>query len=58
MAMGQTEGQVIIARLHYAIEEASFIAMNMAPEDAYTNIPMADIMMARHEQLYSRLFMS
>ncbi|EXX84844.1 urease accessory protein UreF [Paenibacillus darwinianus] len=58
MSMGQTEGQAMIARLAALTEEGWRIADSLMPEDAYGNVPMADIMMIRHETLYSRLFMS
>lgn len=58
MSMGQTEGQSIIARLTPITTEAWRIAEVMEPEDAYSNMPLAEIAMMRHEQLYSRLFMS
>ncbi|MFC4102736.1 urease accessory protein UreF [Paenibacillus xanthanilyticus] len=58
MAIGQTEGQALIARLTPAAAEAWDAVREMEPEDAYANMPLADIAMIRHETLYSRLFMS
>ncbi|SEO24884.1 urease accessory protein UreF [Paenibacillus sp. OV219] len=58
MSIGQTEGQSIIARLTPIAVEAWRIAESMEPEEAYSNMPLAEIAMMRHEQLYSRLFMS
>lgn len=58
MSIGQTEGQAIIARLTPKAAEAWANAAFMEPEDAYANMPMAEIAMIRHETLYSRLFMS
>lgn len=58
MSMGQTEGQAIIARLAPLTEEGRRITESLAPEEACSNVPMADIMTMRHETLYSRLFMS
>ncbi|WP_223285430.1 urease accessory protein UreF [Paenibacillus sp. PL91] len=58
MSMGQTEGQSLIARLTPLTEEAMEIARELAPEEAYSNMPMAELSMMRHERLYSRLFMS
>jgi urease accessory protein len=58
MAIGQTEGQALIARLTPLIAEAWAEAAGLEPEEAYSNMPMAEIAMIRHETLYSRLFMS
>jgi len=58
MAIGQTEGQAIIARLIPLIAEAAEQTHDLAPEDAYGNTPLAELMAMRHETLYSRLFMS
>lgn len=58
MSIGQTEGQSLIARLSLGIDEATELAMSMRPEEAYSNMPMAELAMIRHEGLYSRLFMS
>lgn len=58
MSMGQTEGQSLIARLTPLTVEAVEIAMKLEPEEAYANMPMAELAMMRHERLYSRLFMS
>ncbi|CAM4204325.1 urease accessory protein [Paenibacillus endophyticus] len=58
MSMGQTEGQFLIAKLTPLTEEAMKIVEKLAPEEAYSNMPMAELAMMRHERLYSRLFMS
>ncbi|WP_246608568.1 urease accessory protein UreF [Paenibacillus agaridevorans] len=58
MSIGQTEGQVLIARLTPLIEDALDLAQGLEPEDAYNNMPMAELGMMGHERLYSRLFMS
>ncbi|WP_424768757.1 urease accessory protein UreF [Paenibacillus sp. sgz302251] len=58
MSIGQTEGQSLIARLTPLIEDALTVARELAPEEAYANMPMAELAMMRHERLYSRLFMS
>lgn len=58
MSIGQTEGQTLIAKLSAQTVEAAELAMQMEPEEAYSNMPMAELAMIRHEQLYSRLFMS
>jgi urease accessory protein len=39
-------------------EEALKVSEELEPEDAYSNMPMAELSMMRHERLYSRLFMS
>ncbi|MFC4776548.1 urease accessory protein UreF [Paenibacillus sp. GCM10023252] len=58
MSMGQTEGQALIAKLIPLTEEAAALAAQLEPEEAYSNMPMAELAMIRHENLYSRLFMS
>jgi urease accessory protein len=58
MSIGQTEGQSIIARLTPLASKAWLAASELEPENAYANMPMAEIAMIRHETLYSRLFMS
>ncbi|MBD3917842.1 urease accessory protein UreF [Paenibacillus sp. PR3] len=58
MSIGQTEGQRLIARLTPLTSEAWRIAEGLEPEEAYSNMPMAELAMMRHETLYSRLFMS
>lgn len=58
MSIGQTEGQALIARLALRTTDAWRITDSLLPEDAHSNVPMADLMMIRHETLYSRLFMS
>lgn len=58
MAIGQTAGQAIIARLIPLVAEGWAIAERLAPEEAYAGAPLAELMAMRHETLYSRLFMS
>lgn len=58
MSIGQTEGQSLIARLTPLTEDALAVAARLQPEEAYSNMPMAELAMIRHERLYSRLFMS
>lgn len=58
MSIGQTEGQSLIARLTPLTEGALELVQALEPEDAYSNMPMAELAMMRHERLYSRLFMS
>ncbi|MDQ6418552.1 urease accessory protein UreF [Paenibacillus sp. LHD-117] len=58
MPIGQTEGQVLIARLTPLIEDALRESDALEPEEAYSNMPMAELGMMAHERLYSRLFMS
>lgn len=58
MSIGQTEGQALIARLIPRTADAWRISEALEPEEAYTNMPLGEIAMIRHEQLYSRLFMS
>ncbi|MGO4693401.1 urease accessory protein UreF [Paenibacillus sp. 2TAB26] len=58
MSMGQTEGQSLVARLIPLTADALEIVRAMDPEQAYSNMPMAEMAMMRHERLYSRLFMS
>lgn len=58
MSMGQTEGQSLLARLIPLTADALKIVRAMEPEQAYSNMPMAEMAMMRHERLYSRLFMS
>ena len=58
MSIGQTEGQVLITKLAARIEDAVAVAEGIEPEEAYTNMPLAELSMIRHEHLYSRLFMS
>jgi len=58
MAIGQTEGQALIARLIPLVAEGWELARRLDPENAYGNAPLAELMAMRHETLYSRLFMS
>ncbi|MFS0727434.1 urease accessory protein UreF [Paenibacillus sp. 1P07SE] len=58
MAIGQTEGQAIIARIAAQTPAAWQLADGMEPHEAWSNMPLAELAMIRHETLYSRLFMS
>jgi urease accessory protein len=58
MSMGQTQGQVLLAKLLPFTESAWQQVAHLDPSDAYTNTPSADLAMMQHETLYSRLFMS
>ncbi|WJH34391.1 urease accessory protein UreF [Paenibacillus sp. CC-CFT747] len=59
MAIGQTEGQRLLASLLPVITEAWKEAEGLDPaEDGFGSVPQADLAMIRHESLYSRLFMS
>ncbi|WP_240548502.1 urease accessory protein UreF [Paenibacillus lignilyticus] len=58
MSIGQTEGQTIIARLTPKTLDAWKAVSGMTPEDAFSFMPISEIAMMRHENLYSRLFMS
>ncbi|WP_127579826.1 urease accessory protein UreF [Paenibacillus koleovorans] len=58
MAIGQTEGQRLIARLLPAVQEAWALAESLDPFDWYSSTPLAETAMMKHEKLYSRLFMS
>ncbi|MFC5532020.1 urease accessory protein UreF [Cohnella yongneupensis] len=58
ISIGQTEAQRITASLFPMLGEAWRAVRDMAPEDAYGAMPLADLAMIRHETLYSRLFMS
>ncbi|GGG19664.1 urease accessory protein UreF [Paenibacillus abyssi] len=58
ISMGQTEGQAIIAKLIPEAMMAWRLIEALEPEDAWTNMPLAELGMIRHETLYSRLFMS
>ncbi|MCD1259831.1 urease accessory protein UreF [Paenibacillus athensensis] len=58
MSMGQTQGQVLLAKLLPLTTAAWRQAADLEPLDAWTNAPAADLAMMQHETLYSRLFMS
>jgi len=58
MAIGQTAGQAVIARLIPLVADGWELAKELDPEDAHACAPLADLMAMRHETLYSRLFMS
>lgn len=58
MSIGQTQGQVLLAKLVPLTEKEWERVAHMDPWDAYTNSPAADLAMMQHETLYSRLFMS
>jgi urease accessory protein len=58
MSIGQTEAQALLASLLLDIGEAWRRVKDAAPEDYYAAAPAMDVYMMRHEELYSRLFMS
>jgi len=58
MSMGQTQGQVLLAKLLPLTTAAWRQVADAEPLDAWTNTPAADLAMMQHETLYSRLFMS
>ncbi|SIQ09791.1 urease accessory UreF family protein [Paenibacillus sp. RU4T] len=58
MAIGQTEAQRMLAMLSADAGRAAGITLGMEPEEAWSNMPYAELAMIRHETLYSRLFMS
>ncbi|WP_020615803.1 urease accessory protein UreF [Paenibacillus daejeonensis] len=58
MSIGQTEGQAIIARCAAQTPAAWEMVRGMQPQEAWSNMPLVEIAMIRHETLYSRLFMS
>lgn len=58
MAIGQTEGQALLAALLPQVERAWQAVRDRDPHEWHAHAPAADIAMMRHETLYSRLFMS
>jgi urease accessory protein len=58
MSIGQTQGQVLLAKLLPLTESAWREVEHLDPLDAFTNMPAAEMAMMQHETLYSRLFMS
>ncbi|WP_166241707.1 urease accessory protein UreF [Paenibacillus turpanensis] len=58
MAIGQTEGQAMLAELIPHIEAAWSRSSGLDPFDCSSNAFIAELEMMRHETLYSRLFMS
>ncbi|MEC0230033.1 urease accessory protein UreF [Paenibacillus alba] len=58
MSMGQTQGQILLAKLVPLTEREWRRVAHLDPLDAYMNSPAADLAMMQHETLYSRLFMS
>jgi urease accessory protein len=58
MSMGQTQGQILLAKLIPLTGSEWQRVAHLDPLDAYTNSPAADLAMMQHERLYSRLFMS
>ncbi|MBD0383465.1 urease accessory protein UreF [Paenibacillus sedimenti] len=58
MSMGQTQGQILLAKLVPLLGSEWQRVAHLDPLDAYTNTPAADLAMMQHETLYSRLFMS
>lgn len=58
MSMGQTQGQMLLSKVIPLIGSQWQRVAQLAPMDAFTNTPAADLAMMQHETLYSRLFMS
>ncbi|TXK77550.1 urease accessory protein UreF [Paenibacillus sp. N3.4] len=58
MSMGQTQGQILLAKLLPITGSEWQRVAHLDPLEAYTNTPSADMAMIQHETLYSRLFMS
>lgn len=58
MSIGQTEMQTLLASLLPEIEDAWARVRDAEPDDAYAATPAMDVYAMRHEELYSRLFMS
>jgi urease accessory protein len=58
MSLGQTDAQALLASLLPDISAAWIQVKEALPEDYYAAAPAMDVYMMRHEELYSRLFMS
>jgi urease accessory protein len=58
MSIGQTQGQMLLAKLVPLTGSEWQRVSHLDPMEAYTNSPAADLAMMQHETLYSRLFMS
>jgi len=58
LPMGQTDAQALLASLLPEIAEAWRRVRELDPESFHSSAPAAELYMMRHEQLYSRLFMS
>ncbi|MNG10273.1 Urease accessory protein UreF [compost metagenome] len=58
MSIGQTQGQMLLAKLVPLTGTEWQRVAQLDPMEAYTNSPSADLAMMQHETLYSRLFMS
>ena len=58
MSIGQTECQAMIARCAAQTPAAWELVRGLQPREAWSNMPLTEIAMIRHETLYSRLFMS
>ncbi|WP_376769474.1 urease accessory protein UreF [Paenibacillus plantarum] len=58
MSIGQTQGQMLLAKLIPLTGSEWQRVSHLDPMEAYTNSPAADLAMMQHETLYSRLFMS
>ncbi|HEY1213295.1 MAG TPA: urease accessory UreF family protein, partial [Bryobacteraceae bacterium] len=58
MSIGQTQGQMLLAKLVPLTGSEWRRVADLDPLEAYTNTPAADLAMMQHETLYSRLFMS
>ena len=57
-ALGQTDAQAVIASLLPELPKAWARVKALDPESFFSAAPAAELCMMRHEQLYSRLFMS
>ncbi|OAS15326.1 urease accessory protein UreF [Paenibacillus oryzisoli] len=58
MSIGQTQGQMLLAKLVPLTGSEWQRVSQLDPMEACTNSPSADLAMMQHETLYSRLFMS
>ncbi|MCI3923887.1 urease accessory protein UreF [Paenibacillus sp. TRM 82003] len=58
MSIGQTEMQTLLAALLPEIEDAWSRVRDVEPDEACACTPAMDVYTMRHEELYSRLFMS
>ncbi|MDR6554072.1 urease accessory protein UreF [Paenibacillus qinlingensis] len=58
MSIGQTQGQMLLAKLVPLTGSEWQRVSQLDPKEAYTNSPAGDLAMMQHETLYSRLFMS
>ncbi|CAN7304841.1 urease accessory protein UreF [Paenibacillus sp. LjRoot153] len=58
MSIGQTQGQMLLAKLIPLTGSEWQRVSHLDPMEAFMNSPAADLAMMQHETLYSRLFMS